>query len=309
MRLIPLLAVLALAACQVGPKERIRRAHDALYAKDAKKALAEYRLALDGLEREDTPEVPLLKAQALKGAADIYYLENRDVRQAVSIYKELIAQCPEAKETLDARIALADILAEYYRDPRGAITELTAALARNPPQSAELHYQVAKLYFQVADYRQAELEADALVKHYEASTYVDDAMFLEAQAVAMEDRKPDAERLFKDLVDRFPDSELAPYAQFELGKLYADANQNDAAIEIWVKALAHHPDPTLVQAAIARVRERITHLTPRGVGAQAAFDHLPGQAHARVVSASHHLTSLEAAGGTADEAAHERGSD
>ena len=309
MRRAPLLLVVALAGCQIGPKERIQRAHDALFNKDAKRALAEYRLALDALEHDATPEAEIMKAQALKGAADIYYLENRDVRQAVSVYKELIAQCPEAKETLDARITLADILVTYYRDPRGAITELTAALARNPPQSAELHYQVAKLYYQVDDFHQAELEADALVKGYEASNYVDDAMFLEAQAVAMENRRPDAERLFKELVDRFPDSELAPYAQFELGKLYAEANQNDQAIDVWVKALARHPDPALVQAAIARVRARITHITPRGVGAQAAFDHLPGQAHARVVPASHHLTSLEAAGGTAEQAAHEKGSD
>ena len=307
MRLIPLIALVLLAGCQLKPQDRIQRAHDALFRKDPKKALAEYRLALDGLEHDTTPEAQLMRAAALKGAADIYYLEMGDVRQAVSVYKELIADCPEAKETLDARITLADIYQSDFRDPRAAITELTAALARNPPQSAELHYQVAKLYFQLGDYRQCELEAQTLVKNYEASNYVDDAMFLEAQAVAMEDgRRAYAERLFQDLVERFPDSELAPYAQFELGKLYAEAGQNDQAIDVWVKALARHPDPSLVQSAIARVRARITHVTPRGVGARAAFDHLPGQAHYRP-AAHKPKTSLEAVGGS--PTAHEVGSD
>lgn len=292
-----------LGACQLAPADRVQRARDALYAKDPKRALAEFRLALDGLEHQDSPESRVLKASALKGAADIEYLELHDVRQAVSAYKELIAECPEAKETLDARITLANILAEDYHDLRGAITELTAALARNPPQSAELHYDVAKLYFQLGDFRQCELETAQLVKTFETSAFVDDAMFLQGQAVAMQEgRRRDAEALFLKLPAQFPDSELAPHALFELGKLYAEEDRNAEAIDTWVKALAHHPDPALVQAAISRVRQRITRMSVE-VGAKAAF----AKAKRPVARPGHKLTSVEAAGGTAEEAKHDIG--
>lgn len=299
---LALIASLALCACQISPAARVQRARDALYDKDPKKALAEFRLALDGLEHLDTPEARVLKAVALKGVADTYFLELNDVRQAVTAYKELIAQCPEAKETLDARLTLAGILADDYHDLRAAITELTAALARNPPQSAELHYDVAKLYFQLGDFRQCELESVQLVKTFETSAFVDDALFLEAQAVAMQEgRRRDAEALFEKLPARFPDSELAPHAWFELGKLYAEEERNSEAIDAWVKALAHHPDPALVQAAIARVRRRITKNTVE-VGVKAAFAKPKPPA-----APGHKLTSVEAAGGTAEEAKHDYG--
>lgn len=291
-----------LCACQLAPAERVQRARDALYDKDPKKALAEFRLALDGLEQKSTPEARVLKAVALKGVADTYFLELHDVRQAVTAYKEVIAQCPESKETLDARITLAGILADDYHDLRAAITELTAALARNPPQSAELHYDVAKLYFQLGDFRQCELETAQLVKTFETSAFVDDALFLEAQAVAMQEgRRRDAEALFEKLPLRFPESELSPHAYFELGKLYAEEDRDSEAIDAWVKALAHHPDPALVQAAISRVRRRITKNNVE-VGVKAAF-----AKPKPVAKPAHKLTSVEAAGGTAEEAKHDFG--
>jgi hypothetical protein len=99
-------------------------------------------------------------------------------RQAVAVYRELIQQCPEARESLEAHVILADILRSNFRDLRGAINELTAAIARNPPQSAELTYQVAKLYFELGDYQQSALEAQRVFTRYETSAFVDDAMFL-----------------------------------------------------------------------------------------------------------------------------------
>ena len=59
----------------------------------------------------------------------------------------------------------------------------------------ELAYQVAKLYFELGDYAQCELEAQKVTQKYETSAFVDDALMLKAQAIAMmEGRRPDAQR-------------------------------------------------------------------------------------------------------------------
>ena len=86
-------------------------------------ALTYYRRALDVLEGDTSAEVPVLKARALRGAADIYYLELRDTKHAIEVYRELIKQCPDAPETMEGRIFLADLLHVYRRDLRAAITE------------------------------------------------------------------------------------------------------------------------------------------------------------------------------------------
>ncbi|MBU8895751.1 hypothetical protein DRW03_20680 [Corallococcus sp. H22C18031201] len=275
----------------------MQRAHDAVFEKRPDEALVEYRKAFDMLRRDDSPEALVMRARALKGAADVYWLEQRKVKEAVGVYKELVQQCPESPEALEARIILAELLRAHYRDLRGAIDQLTAALQRNPPQGAELQYQVAKLYFELADYPQCELEARKLTERFAASAYVDDALFLEAQALSMvEGKRQEASRTFADLRSRFPDSELAPYALYEMGKLRADSNEYEKAIELWVETLKTHPDPAMVQDSIARARRRLANTTPEGLGKEAAFD------RSKVAR-----TSLEAMGGSAEEASREHG--
>lgn len=295
-----LLGALAGVGCTETPIDHLQRARDAIFEKNPDEALVEYRKAFDMLRRDETPQSLVMRARALKGAADVYWLEQRKVKEAVSVYKELIQQCPESPEALEARIILAELLKVHYRDLRGAIDQLTQALQRNPPQGAELQYEVAKLYFELGDYAQCELEARKLGERFATSAYVDDALYLQAQAVhMMEGRRQEASKIYADLRARFPDSELAPHALVEMGKIRAESGENEKAIELWVEALKTHPDPNLVQDYISRARKRIANTTPEAVGQKAAaFDHKMGRPP---------RTSMEALGGTAEEAAADRG--
>jgi tetratricopeptide (TPR) repeat protein len=294
-----------LTGCRDTPADHLQRARDAVFEKRADEALVEYRKAFDLLRRDQSPQASVLLARALKGAADVYWLEQRKVKEAVGVYKELIQQCPESPEALEARIILADLLRVHYRDLRGAIDQLAGALQRNPPQGAELHYQVAKLYFELGDYAQCELEARKLAERFPTSAYVDDALYLQAQAIHMIDgRRQEASKAYADVRTRFPDSELAAHALVEMGKLRAEAGENEKAIELWVQALKAHPDPSLVQDYITRARRRITHTTPGAIGERAvAFDRAqPPPAPVRPPR-----TSIEAVGGSAEEAARDHG--
>lgn len=300
------LSVVCLAACKKeDAPAHLDRAKAALFDQKPEIALAEYKQALDLLERDTSPQQPVYRARALRGAADTYYLQMRDFKHAVEVYRELIKVCPEAPETLEGRLHLASVLQHEFRDLRGAIVELNAALARNPPQSAELSYQVAALYFELQDYKQCELEAAGVASKFETSAFVDDALFLRAQALSMmDDRKEDAQRMFLELIERFPDSELKPHAQFELGRMRASAGDFEKAIEYWVAALAMHPDPAVVQANIARVRARLRETTPKKLGdANAAFDWDKNPVVERVGPPP--KNSIEAVGGSPEEAARE----
>jgi len=254
------------------------------------------------VEKSEGPEAARIRAQALRGAADVYWLELHDVPKAVSVYRELVAQVPDAPETAEGHVVLAGILESHYRDLRGAISELTAALARDPPTAPDLRYHVAKLYFELGDYQQSELEARTLIGKYPSSPLVDDSWMLVGQSLSMrEGMHAEAMKAFSTLIDKFPTSELVPHALFELGKLRGETGDDAGAIQAWVQALERHPDPQVVQSAIARTRKRIAETTPRGTGAREAFQR--PEVH-RVVQAR---TSLEAAGGTAEQAAREHG--
>ena len=297
------LVLLLAAGCHRSAPDHLLRARDLVYARQPQAALREYRQALDVVEKDEGPEAVRIRAAALRGAADVYWLELRDVPKAVSVYRELMAQVPDAPETAEAHVILAGILETHYRDLRGAISELTAALGRNPPQAPDLRYHVAKLYFELGDYQQAELEARAVTNQFPTSGVADDAWMLIGQSLSMrEGMRAEAIRAFTALVARFPKSEFVPHALFEIGKLRSETGDDAGAIQAWVQALERHPDPAVVQSAIARTRQRIAQTTPRGTGAREAFQR-PDQPR-KVVQAR---TSLEAAGGTADQAAREHG--
>jgi tetratricopeptide (TPR) repeat protein len=310
VREVLLFAVAALVAfstsCSRSGPEHIAAARELVYARKPQAALREYRLAIDAVEKSDGPEAARLRATALRGAADVYWLELHDVPKAVSVYKELVTQAPDAPETAEAHVVLAGILESHYRDLRGAISELTAALARDPPTAPDLRYQVAKLYFELGDYQQSELEARTLIEKFPSSPLVDDAWMLVGQSLSMrEGMHAEAMKAYSTLLEKFPSSELVPHALFELGKLRGEAGDDAGAIQAWVQALERHPDPQVVQSAIARTRKRIAETTPRGVGAREAFQRPEQQAQVhRVVQAK---TSLEAAGGSAEQAAREHG--
>ncbi len=298
---VALLVALAAGCFRSGP-EHLTRARELVYARKPQAALREYRAALDTVERSEGPEAAHIRAAALRGAADVYWLELHDVPKAVSVYRELVAQAPDAPEAAEAHVVLAGILEAHYRDLRGAISEITAALARDPPTAPDLRYQVAKLYFELGDYQQSELEARTLIQKFPSSALVDDGWMIVGQSLSMrEGMHGEAMTAYATLVEKFPASELAPHALFELGKLRGEAGDDAGAIQAWVQALERHPDPNIVQSAIARTRKRIAQTTPRGVGAREAFQR--PEPH-RIVQAR---TSLEAAGGTAEQAAHEHG--
>ncbi|HVP62470.1 MAG TPA: tetratricopeptide repeat protein [Myxococcaceae bacterium] len=299
-------AVAALVGCAAGCSrsgpEHLASARELVYARKPQAALHEYRSALDAVEKSDGADAARIRAAALRGAADVYWLELHDVPKAVSVYKELVAQAPDAPETAEAHVVLAGILESNYRDLRGAISELTAALARDPPTAPDLRYQVAKLYFELGDYQQSELEARTLIQKFPTSPLVDDGWMLVGQSLSMrEGMRAEAMTAYATLVEKFPASELVPHALFELGKLRGEAGDDAGAIQAWVQALERHPDPQVVQSAIATTRKRIAATTPRAVGAREAFQR--PEPH-RVVQAR---TSLEAAGGTAEQAAREHG--
>ncbi len=307
---VALVVAAAAGGCGNEAQERLSRARGAVFEKNPQRALKEYRLALDiierDIERDDSAAARVLQARALKGAADVYYLELRDFRRAVEVYQELIRSCPEAPETLEARIQLAEILQAHFGDLRGAIESLMSAVERNAPQSAELLYKVAKLYFELGDYEQVTLEAQRVQTRFETSAFVDDAMFLEAQALAMmEGRTRDAQRTLERLVERFEDSTLVPHALYEMGKLEAEAGEREVAIEHWVRALDRHPDPAMVQGTISRVRRQIIERSPAAIGQRAVALDRPVVQQAAFVPKVH-KTSIEAAGGTAEDAARDR---
>ncbi|HKD38712.1 MAG TPA: tetratricopeptide repeat protein [Myxococcaceae bacterium] len=253
-----LLAIAATTACRQSAEDHLRAAQDAMFLGNPRRALNEYERAAELAARENSTRSPFVQSRALRGAADVCYLELREPARAAAIYRRLIRIHPERPEALEARVSLSHILRSDLHDLRGAIAELAAAIARQPPWVAALRYEMAKLYFELGNYRQSALEAEAILQRYGTSAVAARANFLKAEALAMIDgRSSEAILALEQLLERFPDSELEPHVLYQLGRLRAEAGDLEAAIEQWVLALKMHPNPSFIQSAISRARKRL----------------------------------------------------
>jgi tetratricopeptide (TPR) repeat protein len=234
----------------------MERAERALMEDNPNLALGEYRRALDQLEGVDGEEALALRARAFKGAADIYNFNLGSARSAAQVYQELIAVCPETPEAQEGRVSLANLLRFQLGEPASAIEVLSQAAARAPAEKVdELMYEVAELYCDQRDYARCEAEAGRVADSSAVSVFVQRAAYLRAQAVARDaKRNVEAQRLYGELIRRFPQAEVTPHARFELGRLKAAQGDAAGAIDEWVRALPNHPHPENVQAAITRAR-------------------------------------------------------
>ncbi|MBM4378519.1 MAG: tetratricopeptide repeat protein [Deltaproteobacteria bacterium] len=268
--LVALLWIFA-AGCKRTAEEDLQAGKSARFEQRPGQALEAFRRALDKLDRDGSASAQVLRARALAGAAEVYDVELGDGRRAVEVYRELVRACPESPEAHSGRIRLAALLKDRFDDARGAIQVLNDALARSPPESAELRYRVATLYFSLGDYAQAALEAAEVARRYEASAWVDDALFLQGQALQLKGRPREALAAFEGLAARFPDGALRPLALFEQGRVWAGLGERDRAVGAWLEALKSHPQPDVVRAELDRVRQKVEAERAPALGREEAF--------------------------------------
>jgi len=259
------------AGCRRSAEDDLVQGKNARFEQRHAEALESYRRALDKLDRDGSPSAQVLRARALAGAAEVYDVELGDAKRAVEVYRELMRACPESPEALSGRIRLAVLLKDRFDDARGAIQVLNDALARSPPESAELRYRVASLYFTLGDYAQASLEGAEVARRYEASAWVDDALFLQGQALQLRGKPREALAVFEALAARFPDGELRPLSLYEQGRVLSALGERDRAVAAWMEALKAHPQPDVVRAELDRARQGVEAERAPALGREEAF--------------------------------------
>lgn len=250
---------LALAGCQSSVANRLERARQLAFAGKAQEAAAEYRALHAFLDEEDGEDEVMREARAesLARYGDLSYLELRDYRSAAEAYRTLIADLPSHEEAWAAREKLADLSKRFLSDPSEAIAQWQALAESGRPDSERFAYLAAKTYFEQQQYEQVRKECAALADRAPGSKWAADALFLLATAWQFEGEHDQAVSAFEEVERRWPDSELAARARFQIGDARLAMDDPEAALASYLEALKRHPDPQRVQAEILRARRRL----------------------------------------------------
>ncbi len=196
-------------------------------------------------------------AQACLNIANIYYLNLRQIKNAVDEYKKLIQEHPKAPETLKAREQLAAIYENELDDLTQAIAQYDKLLeANNPENRAEILFKRASAYFNLEDYNRAWRELRLIEDSGEGGSHLLDQVHLKLGNIDQIRRQyQDAADYFQKVIHS-PCPECRRRAILNLSETYEALLDFEGAIKT-IRMLDHTPeDKKLADQEVARLAEK-----------------------------------------------------
>jgi len=192
-------------------------------------------MAADGAS--DTPEYDL----AIYGTAYCYFnLEKYD--EAQSWFRRFISRTRKQDRLLaDACNRAGDCLfmsRTYYQ----AIDYYDRAIASRTDEAGYAMFQKGFSLGLVQRPAQKIEVLNKLMKDYQKSPYIDDALYEIGRSYVDLNQSMDAIRTFKDLIQRFPNSSYVRKSYIQLGLIYYNSNQNEEALAMYKKVVSTWPD-------------------------------------------------------------------
>lgn len=239
------------------PAARLARASALAFERRPAEAAAVYESVIASLDPAGDRDA---WADAHVRLAQLRQLELGDPRGAAEIYRRLIAQAPDAEPSWVARERLADLARHELHDPGEAMAQWRALALSGRPGADRFAYRIARAHFAAGAYEEAREASRALADRSPGGKWTDDALLLRASAFEIEGRYAEAITAFEDVERRYPGSETAARARYQIGQAQAASRDWEAAQASLLQALETHPDPWRVQADLARVRRHLAEL-------------------------------------------------
>ncbi|HAJ32548.1 MAG TPA: hypothetical protein DCK79_04160 [Candidatus Atribacteria bacterium] len=132
---------------------------------------------------------------------------------------------------------------EFYslKDYTVAIEELKKALDIMSDYPAA-RYLLAECYFQLEEYKLAQVEYEGVVTDSEINEYTDDALWGSGWCYYLLEEYEEAAKRFSKLLNDFPDSDLALQARHKLGKSYFQGNNYPETIKVYQEFLEKYSE-------------------------------------------------------------------
>jgi tetratricopeptide (TPR) repeat protein len=195
-------------------------------------------------------------AQALLNIGNIYYLNQRRIRDAITTYEKLIDALPGTTEERRAREQLAKIFENEIGDLTAAIAQYDKLLERTDLENrSEVQYLRANTHFKMDEFNQAllelrRLEAEGISGHLAHLVYLKIGAIYQIQH-----KYEDALICFQKVGDA-PCPECRRHATLDTVKTYESLFDFDRAIEAMKKLDPSPENRKLIDQEIVRLAQK-----------------------------------------------------
>ena len=209
----------------------------------------------DSVAREyaSTPFAP----RGLYKEALIYNRFLEDRKRAIEAYYRLLSLYPDSAEAFAARRDLA-VLYSASGDHTKAVEQYQWLLdsGREPAKEGRYRYTIALEYFRMNDLDQAEAELKDLLAMAGNGEVRARALLLRGDILYMKGELDRAMGDFREVARRYPGTETALQATFDLARALEEAEREDEALELLEGIRERYPNRDAVERTIRGIRAR-----------------------------------------------------
>lgn len=230
----------------------IERAEKAVQEKKYAEGYKHYRRIID-----KDPKAPIaIKATA--EAARVAHYELKDFTGAVQLYRNLVLYSPDIEQRRFAQSKIAEIYFESLNDYQTAIVEYNKLLDLPHSLQQEFTYRlaIAKSYFYLNNFFQAQTELDQLEKKFAAKDQVFEILFVRANILLTSKDLDGAIKVLRDLEKRDPDNYKKENLGLILAKCYEEQKNLLAAVDVLQAMRPYYPRQEFLDRRIANLKER-----------------------------------------------------
>lgn len=155
--------------------------------------------------------------ELLKNIADMYLAANSH-QKAIEIYQRIVEQASD-REAEQAQFKVIKVYAEQLKLYDRAIGECQKFLKKfaGSRQVSQVEFLIGKLAYLAKDYAGAVGQLDSFQRKYPDNPQIGDAMMLAALSRMSEGSTQDAIDRFKEIIQKYPEHELAARSKFLVG--------------------------------------------------------------------------------------------
>ena len=199
-------------------------------------------------------------AEALLRSGKIWQYNHRDGQRALLSYLQLEYDYPDSPLVLPAREEAAAIVKYTLKDDSRAIEFYQRLLDLNTGQLDQYYYEIADCYFRLKNYPQARIELEILLEKFPDTPLAPEVLYRKGGMLLLEGRITAAQQDWQSLIDQYPDSSYRLQARFNLAKLLEEQGKLEEAL-LSYRQIEGFSDSQLLQKKIDHLEQRIAEKT------------------------------------------------
>ncbi len=233
-----------------------QRAERAAKAKQPEEAIKYYYRVI---QRDPRSEKAMIAARE---AARISYFDSRNYPAALNFYKHIVLYSPQGDERKEAQKKIALINYEQLADYRQAIAEFYKLLdlPHSLSEEFEFRFNIAKSYYFLNNFFQAQSEIETLLKHNIIPEQKFETLLLRANILLATKKMDVAAETYLKIIQEFPERAKKESVALNLAVCYEEQKKFHEAISTLQGLRDSYSTPEFIDLRIKRLQERASYL-------------------------------------------------